>query len=199
MQDWIVTQELTPAGAETFRRDLASLCAGEMHEGTVGHGAERPGDDGGGPSADPSIRRSEVCFPRVEAPLVEDRFAALRRSVLAANEEHFGFALEGEAAASIEWQYTRYARGGDYYRQHCDCAWRSKGRRMRKLSGSLLLTDPRDVRGGRLSFARGVEALPALGQGEMVIFASVIPHAVSPILSGVRESLVFWAWGPDFR
>ena len=227
MRDWIIERAMEPAEADGFRAALARACAESLEEGTVGHGAERA-------EVDRSIRVSRVAFPDVAHPDLAGTFSRLRERVLRANRERFGFDLAGpgpaqgpaqgpgrgetatESPTRIEWQYTQYTRGGDYYRQHCDCAYLRDGDgdggtdgaaqpgarpgRMRKLSGSLILSDPRTCRGGRFSFATGVSQVAReIEQGEMLVFASFLPHAVSPILQGVRESLVFWAWGPDFR
>ena len=228
MRDFVVVDALDRESAEALRAGLARqadapAAAGSgsppvwpvaaLAEATVGHG-------GGRAVVDASIRRSEVTFPDPAAPAcppeIRALFAVVESALLAANEAEFGLDLrsgpEGAQAGRIEWQYTRYARGGDYYRQHCDCSfspasgiyvegWEpGKGYpEMRKLSASLLLSDHRAVRGGTFALARGHGEVPALEQGDMVVFPSFVPHSVSPILRGTRESLVCWVWGPPYR
>ena len=187
MQDYIIETVFTPEEADRFRTDLDSIC--KMREGSVGHGGKSVVDD--------NIRQSPVGWPDPNHELVKDRFTALRRSIMTWNAERFKFAVDPD---SFEWQFTRYGRGGDFYNQHCDCAYvNDRGGKMRKLSGSLLLTNPSDIRGGSFRFTQGVSAIRPLAQGEIVVFCSFLPHSVSPIITGTRESLVFWLSGPDFK
>ena len=188
MQAWITKQVMDQGAAESLRFDLAKITT--MQEGTVGHGGDKP-------VVDTDIRQSSIGWPDPKHDLIRERMDSILRGILQWNDEHFGFALDPDA---ITWQYTRYVTGGDHYRQHCDCAFRSDlGCTMRKISGSILLSDPNDTRGGTFRFAQGIDAVPPLTQGELVLFASFLPHSVSPILKGTRESLVFWIEGPDYR
>ena len=189
MRDWIIKNAMDPLATEGFRADLASSC--KMEDGTVGHG-------GGGQSVDKNIRVSTIGWPDRSNDLLCKRFDGLEKDILDWNEQYFGFKLDPK---SFSWQFTRYSRGGDFYRQHVDCAFdhSSPGNGdIRKLSGSLMLSDPRDLRGGTFRFTQGIDGIRTLEQGEMVVFPSFLPHSVSPIIKGTRESLVFWLRGPNF-
>jgi PKHD-type hydroxylase len=69
----------------------------------------------------------------------------------------------------------------------------------RKLSISILLSDPSDFEGGELQF-KGIEDRKILTkQGSIVVFPSFVEHRVTPVTKGVRYSAVTWASGPSFR
>jgi PKHD-type hydroxylase len=69
----------------------------------------------------------------------------------------------------------------------------------RKLSISILLSDPSEFEGGELQF-KGIEDKKILTkQGSIVVFPSFIEHKVTPVTKGVRYSAVTWASGPSFR
>ena len=69
----------------------------------------------------------------------------------------------------------------------------------RKLSVSILLSDPSEFEGGELQF-KGMEDRKILTkQGSIVVFPSFIEHKVTPVTKGVRYSAVTWATGPSFR
>ena len=71
----------------------------------------------------------------------------------------------------------------------------------RKLSISLLLSDPDEYEGGELEFRyydkNYAFVKPDAGTG--VIFPSWLPHRVHPVKSGIRRSLVAWMDGPLFK
>ena len=76
----------------------------------------------------------------------------------------------------------------------------------RKLSVSANLSDPADYEGGELlmkdtsgNTIQNRELAAQLGQqGTVVVFPSYILHAVRPVTSGVKHSLVTWVLGPPF-
>ena len=69
----------------------------------------------------------------------------------------------------------------------------------RKLSISILLSDPSEFEGGELQF-KGMEDHKILTkQGSIVVFPSFIEHRVTPVTKGVRYSAVTWVNGPAFR
>ena len=71
----------------------------------------------------------------------------------------------------------------------------------RKLSLSLLLSEPeKDFIGGEFFIHLSENpSLHALKKGQMIIFPSFMLHGVSPVLSGVRKSIVIWVEGPKFK
>jgi PKHD-type hydroxylase len=71
----------------------------------------------------------------------------------------------------------------------------------RKLSISLILSEPDEYEGGELQFSyytknHSTGKPPA---GTAVIFPAWVPHRVRPVKSGVRRSLVAWIDGPLFK
>ncbi len=92
-------------------------------------------------------------------------------------------------------QLASYAVG-DRYDAHIDLGPGEAS--TRKLSMSIQLSDPAEYTGGDLSF-RGVSPPGARARGAAVVFPSYLEHAVLPVTSGVRWSLVAWAVGPPFR
>ena len=111
--------------------------------------------------------------------------------VLAINESHHGFDLWGLEDPVNVLQYR--GERGDHYIQHIDI---SPSAPLRKLSFTLLLSDPSEFEGGELEllWAEGPSTI-----GELVVFPSYLPHTVHPVTDGVRTVVVGWAIGPTFR
>ena len=83
---------------------------------------------------------------------------------------------------------------------------------IRKLSLSLILSDPNTFEGGELQFYNGGKSLDDMhevtgeqiqsdikAQGSIIVFDSRDWHRVSPMVSGTRYSLVCWCVGPNFK
>tara|TARA_Y100000004_G_scaffold171639_1_gene207798 strand:+ start:267 stop:908 length:642 start_codon:yes stop_codon:yes gene_type:complete len=120
----------------------------------------------------------------------------------------------------IDWaesmQFTKY-KLNQYYGWHQD-AWKDpyginshpnlKGK-IRKLSVSVSLSDPKDYEGGEFEFdyreqdpdkpqiINKCEELKA--QGTILVFPSYTWHRVKPVTKGTRYSLVLWTIGKPFR
>jgi len=96
-------------------------------------------------------------------------------------------------------QFGRYKSTDEgHYDWHMDAGPPQNGIQ-RKLSISILLSDPSDFEGGELQF-KGMEDQKILTkQGSIVVFPSFIEHKVTPVTKGVRYSAVTWASGPSFR
>ena len=127
------------------------------------------------------------------------------------------------AGWNFEWnwsescQFTKYKKG-QYYDWHCD-SWDkpyiredqndpSHGK-IRKLSVTVTLSDPKEYKGGELEFdfrnldpdkkpniKKCKEILP---KGSLVVFPSFVWHRVCPVKSGERNSLVIWNLGWPFK
>lgn len=97
-------------------------------------------------------------------------------------------------------QITTYEKD-DHYAWHCDYGVQADERYTRKLSASLLITDPSEYEGGDLEFIdyHGNTVSVPRTKGTMVIFDSRIPHRVTPVTKGKRISLVAWMLGPKLR
>ena len=113
-------------------------------------------------------------------------------------------------------QFTKYKKG-QYYDWHCD-SWdrpyqRKQGDpsngKIRKLSVTVTLSDPKDYKGGELEFdfrnndpdkkssvRKCTEILP---KGSLVVFPSFVWHRICPVKSGERNSLVIWNLGYPFQ
>ena len=69
---------------------------------------------------------------------------------------------------------------------------------VRKISMTLLLSDPATFEGGDLEFmSKGKNV--KLKQGQAVFFASWLQHRVKPVTKGERYSLVMWFGGPPLK
>tara|TARA_R100001369_G_scaffold48180_1_gene74664 strand:+ start:2221 stop:2844 length:624 start_codon:yes stop_codon:yes gene_type:complete len=112
-------------------------------------------------------------------------------------------------------QFTTYKKK-QFYDWHCD-SWDktyyqpntpSHGK-IRKLSVTVTLSDPKDYKGGELEFdfrntdpdkkpniKKCIEILP---KGSLVVFPSFLWHRVCPVKSGERNSLVIWNLGYPFK
>ena len=126
-------------------------------------------------------------------------YRRMEEAVLALNARYFRFDLSGLA----DFQYAVYGgpEGGhfdwhkDYGRDPND-----PEREPRKLTLSLQLSDPSDYDGCELQVRAGnkIDIAPK-ERGALIAFPANVLHQVTPILSGVRKSLVIWAVGPEFR
>ena len=105
-------------------------------------------------------------------------------------------------------QFTIY-KDTNYYDWHIDMGEEPykegplKGK-IRKLSMSILLSDPNDFEGGNLEFDYRENDSPITryefaNKGSCVVFPSFIYHRVTPVTKGTRYSLVIWAVGKAFR
>lgn len=141
----------------------------------------------------PEARDSEVSF----LPLDENTqwvFERLGQIIPRANYDLFMFDIAGIQTL----QYTIY-REGQFYDWHADTvyAWENY---QRKISGSILLSDPDEYEGGELDIIatgspdRVTTLKPE--KGHIAFFNSAMPHRVRPVTKGVRKSLVFWVIGP---
>jgi PKHD-type hydroxylase len=135
-----------------------------------------------------------------------------------ANRENFFFDLYGIDGESL--QYTVYGPG-KFYNWHRDDSLNNKltapphkwtevrpdltlnntRELCRKLSFSLLLSDPDDYEGGKFQLMRYNNKMYEVPQnkGTLIIFDSTAPHRVRPVKKGTRKSLVGWVVGPRWR
>ena len=81
----------------------------------------------------------------------------------------------------------------DFTNQNCE--------RVRKLSFSLLLSDPDTYEGGNLQLLdeTGKSYIAPRQRGTIILFDSRTQHRVQKVKRGVRKSLVGWVVGPRFR
>lgn len=97
-------------------------------------------------------------------------------------------------------QITKYEEG-DKYDWHCDYGAEPISEYTRKLSATLLVSDPTEFEGGDLELIdyHGNTITMERTKGTMLIFDSRTPHRVTPVTKGTRISLVAWMLGPKLR
>jgi PKHD-type hydroxylase len=111
------------------------------------------------------------------------------------NKDHFKFEITGAEPA----QYTKYdAEFLGEYKWHADITMFHE--HMRKLSCSILLSDPTEYEGGNLILSpHGNPITVGDKKCRAIFFPSWVPHCVTPVTKGIRRSLVLWAHGPAFK
>jgi PKHD-type hydroxylase len=114
----------------------------------------------------------------------------------------------------VDWfeniQFTIYKKS-QFYDWHQDC-WDKPyempnpnyNGKIRKISATIQLSDPKDYKGGELQFdfrnqinksSNIIKPKELLPQGTIVVFPSHIYHKVTPVTKGTRYSLVLWSLG----
>jgi PKHD-type hydroxylase len=131
-------------------------------------------------------------------------FRRLNETIEAINARWYGFALNGYDS----FQYTTYDAGAaGHYGWHMDACLGSSHLpadmiEPRKLSLSLLLSEPdADYKGGDFQFNLGNEdgaSTAECRKGRIIAFPSWVIHRVTPVMQGIRRSLVVWVTGPKF-
>ena len=128
--------------------------------------------------------------------VMPDMYKRIERSMLQVNGNHFGY--EGMTITELA-QFTEYPKGG-FYDWHMDaevnCQFEPP---VRKISMTILLSDPSEFDGGDLEFMTKGNKPPQLLQGQAIFFCSMLRHRVSKVKKGVRRSLVMWFGGPPFK
>ena len=155
---------------------------------TAAVGINKPG---GG--IDPEKRITTISWiPFKDMP---EMYKDIQATMLKANGNHFGF--DGMKLTEPG-QFTHYLTGG-FYDWHMDNDVLGKHQPpVRKISMTLLLSDPSTFEGGELEFmSKGKTA--KLQQGQAIFFASWLQHRVKPVTQGERKSLVMWFGGPSFK
>jgi len=124
-----------------------------------------------------------------------EMYKDIESTMLKANNNHFGF--EGMQLTEPA-QFTHYLESG-FYDWHMDNDVQGKHQQpVRKISMTLLLSDPATFEGGELEImSKG--KIAKLKQGQAIFFASWLQHRVKPVTQGERKSLVMWFGGPPFK
>ena len=124
------------------------------------------------------------------------------------------------AGWNFEWDYSESCqftiyKKGQYYGWHSDSWYKpymeegpTKGK-IRKLSVTVTLSDPKEYKGGELEFdfrqydpdkPRKIRTCTEIfPKGSVVVFPSFVWHRVKPVTQGVRHSLVLWSLGYPFQ
>lgn len=129
-------------------------------------------------------------------------FDRLSKMIADVNDRYYGFDLTGYDAV----QYTEYGTEGSKYDWHMDTiTGPHKSNSMvqtRKLSMTMPLNDPSEWEGGDFQIQTGLPEEPMTVEqkrGTAILFPSFMIHRVTPVLRGVRKSIVVWAVGPKFK
>ena len=170
-------------------------------------GAALPTDEGGiegddGLLQDDSLRTAEIAWI-AHGPDTRWIHERLQQVCDDANER-YGFELSG---FDEELQFTTYGRPGAFYTWHQDGLDGPVAHR--KLSLVVQLSEPADYDGADLELFQvgedyDVDELElfratARALGTVVVFPAFEYHRVTPLVRGVRHSLVSWVSGPPFR
>lgn len=144
---------------------------------------------------DEDRRKSKVAWVATDSWIA----GIMHNLINCANQDFYHFDLT-KWADKI--QYTVYEDKNSHYSWHQDSALSQFDEKTcRKLSISLLLSDPDEYEGGELQLLysgnKVVTFKPELGSA--VIFPSSITHRVRKVKSGKRESLVGWYGGPFWK
>lgn len=128
--------------------------------------------------------------PDQNSAWIFDKFSEIISHV---NRDHFMLDIDGFDA----FQLTKYEED-QHYSWHWDYEF---GYRtwVRKISCVMLLSDPEEYEGGEFeiclngNFTKTNVIKPK--KGDIIFFASWMPHRVLPVTSGERRSLVAWVMG----
>jgi len=161
-------------------------------------------DDKKSPRDDPSLRKTSVHFIDDKDNKVNELVWNFLRE---ANRIQFHYDLKYFQAI----QFTEYKNGG-FYDWHQDQGNTNETKEVRKLSLSLILSNPDTFEGGELQFYNGGKPMQDMGKitaeqvtndirskGSVIVFDSKDWHRVTPVTEGVRYSIVCWTVGPNFK
>ena len=153
---------------------------------------------------DPEIRKTSVHFIADEKNKINKLAWHFLRE---ANNIQFNYDLTYFQAI----QFAEYKDGG-FYGWHQDASGIDPNNETRKLSLTLVLSDPNNFEGGELQFFNGDRPIEDMGQitgeqvqqdiqaqGTVIVFDSHDWHRVTPVVKGVRHSIVCWTVGPNFK
>jgi PKHD-type hydroxylase len=205
---WYYT-DLNPKIIDIIEEDLSQNFDGNLQDSRVGEG-----DYG-------TVDRDKRNARNAWVPTTHWLGGFVWHYVQRANRENFQYDLTNIDAESM--QYTVYGPG-EYYGWHNDqgissyykpvsTGNRGHGQELfqdfvnqnceqvRKLSFSLLLSDPDTYEGGNLQLLGedGKSYFAPRRRGVILLFDSRTQHRVQKVKSGVRKSLVGWVCGPRFR
>lgn len=142
---------------------------------------------------DDKIRDSFICwlYPSEDTKWIYEKITDFVKIL---NDEYYKYDLTG---FQEPFQFTCYKAPSGFYGKHLDVTPNS---RIRKLSLSIQLTDPKEYEGGDVRFYYGDNHTSSpKEQGTIIMFPSFVLHEVVPVTKGIRNSLVAWVTGPAFK
>jgi PKHD-type hydroxylase len=149
-------------------------------------------------------RKSDIAWirPNDENMWIFERFTWVIEKL---NDRFYEFNLNGFEVI----QYTVYNEDGQQrYDLHMDTILGTDKSmdlpETRKLSLSMVLSDPSEYEGGQFQMQTGSpeeDKLMTVEQlkGRVIGFPSFLLHRVTPVTKGIRKSLVIWVEGPKFK
>ena len=145
-------------------------------------------------SLDKSARNTDISWLPSSDKDNEWLFRRLTDIVTNVNKNYFNYDI-----TTIEsLQYSIYRKGG-FYKDHIDLMYLS-AMGIRKLSFSIMLTDPKEYKGGELLLKTSPTPISSPNKkGTVVFFPSFVLHEVTPVTKGTRKTLVGWVLGPNFK
>lgn len=145
--------------------------------------------------SNPEFRSSEICWLPNERPHLWV-YRKLGELTNIANRATWNFTLTGMTERV---QITEYnADNSGHFDWHIDLGAGALSKR--KISMSILLSDPQSYEGGDLEFFTGRRNnIASRDQGSAILFPSYLPHRVTPVTKGIRRSLIMWISGPPFK
>ena len=138
---------------------------------------------------DPKIRKTSVHFIKGKDNNINELAWHFLRE---ANRIQFNYELTFFQAI----QFAEYKDGG-FYEWHQDASGIDPENETRKLSLTLVLSNPDTFEGGELQFYNG--GRPLEDMGEITAEHSRDFHRVTPVVKGIRHSVVCWCVGPNFK
>ena len=160
----------------------------KAEEAKVGHINEKGG------KYDTKMRVTTISWIPFKA--LPDMYRIIERTMKQVNGNHFGY--EGMALTEFA-QFTEYPKGG-FYDWHMDAEVTGLHEPpVRKISMTILLSNPSEFEGGDLEFMSEGNKPPQLIQGQAIFFCSLLRHRVAKVKKGIRRSLVMWFGGPPFK
>ena len=139
------------------------------------------------------IRKSRVAWLTDNKPILDMLFDF----VDTANKNVFNLSIFKQA----DIQYTEYLGSeGGHYSWHHDIDWNRNDGFDRKISVTVQLSNPNEYEGGSFSFSETESPDDRCKEkGTVLVFPSYLQHAVQPVTSGTRKSLVAWFEGPRWQ
>lgn len=172
---------------EEINQIVNQLDSLEKRRGTVGSDSNVSNE---------KIRNSNVAWLSLtnESQWIYDRMAYVARTL---NGQFYKFDLYG---FNEDMQYTIYdGTEQGHYSWHIDAGVSSTSS-PRKFSMVLQLSDPLEYVGGDLQIRTSDDPLSVDKQkGLVAAFPSYVLHRVTPVIQGIRKTLVVWVCGPSFR
>jgi PKHD-type hydroxylase len=153
---------------------------------------------GGGPKGAHDTKKRVTTISWIPFAKMPEMYKQIENQLSIVNLNHFMF--DGVTLTEPA-QFTEYPKGG-FYDWHMDLnAFGQEGQNpIRKISMTLLLSDPKDFTGGDLMFSEMGDNKPLpLKQGQAIFFASFLRHKVAPVKKGMRRSMVMWFGGPPLK